>query len=122
MLSVYDLYDLHTILVNIRFFPENRVNKSVIKKVVDVLQGRYDSYDANKFRVALKEIDSLDKDELFAFAIVENIYCYFPFPFLKDQRGYTVLISACEQLLSAIYYKIKKKYMIWRIAYMICQL
>ena len=108
MLSVYDLYDLHSILVNIRFSPCNEMNKEIILKVIHVLKNR-DCNDANQFRIALQPINALYKDELYAFTSIENKYCYFPLPFLKDEKIYTILIKACEQLLMAICEKNEKK-------------
>ena len=51
---------------------------------------------------ALQSIYAVSQDELYAFTAVENKYCYFPLPFLKDEKIYMILIKACEHLLSAI--------------------
>lgn len=109
MISVYDLYDLHAILVNIRSSPSNEINKEVILKVINVLKNRDCSNDMNQFRIALQPIYALSQDVLYAFTSVENKYCYFPLPFLKDEKIYTVLVSACEHLLTAICAKNEEK-------------
>lgn len=108
MLSVYDLYDLHAVFVNIRFSPSNEMNKEVVLKVIDVLKNR-DCDDFNQFRKALCPIYASYRDELYAFTSVENKYTYIPQPFLKDEKIYTVLIKACEHLLTAICEENEKK-------------
>lgn len=105
MLSVYDLYDLHAILVRIRFSPEDAVNYDIMLKVIDVLtdnHNNFDNCDSNQFRFAIQSIKRLEKNDLYDFAYVENKYSYFPLPPLKDERIYAVLIRSCKELLFAI--------------------
>ena len=105
MLSVYDLYDLHAILVRIRFSPEDTVNHDVISKVIGVLTDNLnnsDDCDSNQFRSAIQSIKGLENNNLYDFAYVENKYSYFPLSSLKDEKIYTVLIHCCEELLCAI--------------------
>lgn len=109
MLSVYDLYDLHAIFVNIRFSPCNEMNETVILKVIDVLKNRDSIIYGNKFRIAIQPINALYQNELYAFTSSENEHTYYPIGYLKDERIYTVLIKACEQLLIAVREKNEKK-------------
>ncbi|MBE6592174.1 MAG: hypothetical protein E7646_09055 [Ruminococcaceae bacterium] len=105
MLSVYDLYDLHAILVRIRFSPDDTVNCDIILRVIDVLtdsRNNFDNSDSNLFRTALQLVNGLENNDLYDFAFVENKYSYFPLPPLKDERIYTVLIRSFEELLCVI--------------------
>lgn len=54
MLCVYDLYDLHSILVRIRSSPCNEMNKEIVVKVIDVLKNRECNNDVNQFILKLK--------------------------------------------------------------------
>lgn len=102
MLSIYDLYDLHAILIRIRFSPENTMNSEIILKVKDVLMNRCENSDSNQFRVALQSINDLKNEEAYDFIYIRNKYIYYPLPLLKDERIYAVLIRCCEELLHVI--------------------
>lgn len=105
MLNVYDLYDLHAIIVRMRISPEDAVNYDVMLKVIDVLtahRNNFDNCDSNQFRSAIQLINGLENNDLYDFAYIENKYSYFPLPPLKDEKIYTVLIRSCEELLYAI--------------------
>ena len=102
MLSVYDLYDLHAIYTGIRFLPSNEINEAIVQKTILVLKNRHLTCVSNPFRIALRPICVLDKNELYKFALIDNKYSYFPLPFLKNEKIYLVLIKACEELLSSI--------------------
>lgn len=109
MLSFYELYDLHAIFVGIRFSPMNAINEDILLSVIDVLKNRHNSDELNQFRVALQAISSRDTEVLYNFSLVENKYCYFPLPFLKDEKIYLLLIKACEKLLEAVNEKNQEK-------------
>lgn len=107
MLCVYDLYDLYAITVMVRFRPDNPVNVSVLEQVVNVLKD-CDSGCAgpNLFRAALRSVPGIDSqsdgDNLFSSLLTENTYSYFPIGSLKDEQVVRLLITAYEQLLSAV--------------------
>ncbi|MCQ2429388.1 MAG: hypothetical protein MJ192_03550 [Clostridia bacterium] len=103
MLCVYDLYDLYAITVTVRFRPENPVNVPVLEQVIGVLNDR-DRAGPNRFRAALRSVPGIDRDadSLFSALLTDNSYSYFPIGFLKDERVLRLLITAYEQLLSAV--------------------
>lgn len=105
MLCVYDLYDLYAITVAVRFRPENPVNVSVLEQVVEVLKN-CDCSGPNLFRAALRSVPGIDSqsdgDNLFSSLLTENTYSYYPIGFLKDEQVMCLLITAYEQLLSAV--------------------
>ena len=72
MISIYDLYDLHSILVGIRFAPQSRINKAVVSKAIEVLENRHKNNDFNQFRKAIHSIALLDDNKLYDWAEVEN--------------------------------------------------
>ncbi len=100
MLSIYDLYDLYAIFIHIRAFPEYELNNEILLKVLNVFESRHDIHDTNQFRIALRSISSLNKEN-FHFVYVDNTYVYFS-AFLKDEEIYAVLIESCECLLKAV--------------------
>ena len=102
MLSVYDLYDLHAILVRIRFSPDDAINYDIMLKVMDVLTNNRDNFDPNQFRLAIQSVNGLRNNNLYDFAYVENKYSYFPLSPLKDEKIYSVLVRACEEMLCVI--------------------
>lgn len=105
MLNLYDLYDLHAILVRIRFSPDDTLNYDIIRSVITVLidnNKNFDNCDSNQFRHAIQSLTELEHNDLYDFVYVENKYSYFPLPPLKDKRIYEVLIRSCEELLYAI--------------------
>lgn len=102
MICIYDLYDLHAIFTAVRASPLSKINADVISKCIGVLKDRRINNEINQFRTALRTIDLSDTQGLYGFALVENKYCYFPLPFLKDEKIYLLLIKACEYLLKAI--------------------
>lgn len=99
MLSVYDLYDLSRVLINIRAFPEYSLNKDIIKQALYVLSDRFDNHELNQFRTALMTVKGLD--ETYSFVQVQNVYTYFP-TVLKDENVYGLLISTLQSLSKAI--------------------
>ncbi|MDR1892232.1 MAG: hypothetical protein LBQ48_04420 [Oscillospiraceae bacterium] len=109
MIVIYDLYDLHYIFIGIRCFPNYELNGEVLLKVIDVLENRHSNNDFNQFRAALQSINSLDKEDYYKFAFVENKYTYFPLFFLKDENVYVILIEACKRLLEAVDEKNEQK-------------
>lgn len=98
MLSVYDLYDLHTLFVCIRSSPDDALNYNVIGKIINVLDNRYINNESNQFRVALQSIDQISTRDLYSFVFTKNKYCYYPLPFLDNERIYKVLINSCKEL------------------------
>ena len=100
MLNIYDLYDLYAIFISIRTFPEYELNGEVLLKVIGVLKNRHKNHSINQFRIALRSIESLDKNK-FYFVYVDNIYVYFS-SFLKDKTVYKILIACCECLFHAV--------------------
>lgn len=102
MICIYDLYDLHAIFTAVRSSPQSKINADVISRAIEVLKNRHINNETNQFRTALRTIGLLDTQGLYEFAFVENKYCYFPLPFLKDEKIYLLLIKACENMLKAI--------------------
>ncbi|HHU56537.1 MAG TPA: hypothetical protein GXZ48_07620 [Acholeplasmataceae bacterium] len=100
MLNIYDLYDIHAILINIRQNPEYELNKEVITKTINVLKNWQNNQKMNQIRTALQSISSLDI-EAYNFVYVNNMYTYFP-SYLKNENIYIMLIEALECLLIAI--------------------
>lgn len=102
MLNFYELYDLYSIFIEIRFSPDNAINSEVLLRVINILKNADNSDEPNQFRKAIQPICAYDEKKLFEFSLVENKYCYFPLPALKDRNIYLVLIKACEKLLDAV--------------------
>ena len=102
MISVYDLYDLHAILVRIRFSPKNTMNYDIVLKVIDVLTNKCENNDSNQFRIAIQSINGLENNDLYDFIYIKNKYSYYPVPPLKDENIYQVMISSCNELLRVI--------------------
>lgn len=102
MLCVYELYDLHMILVAIRSYPDASINSEVVSNIIAVLNNRTESDEINQFRKALQSVESIDRSGIYDFVFTENKYSYFPLPFLKDERIYAVLSAAFEELLLAL--------------------
>lgn len=100
MLNIYDLYDIHAILINIRQNPEYELNKEVVTKTINVLKNWQINQKMNQIRTALQSISSLDI-EAYNFVYVNNLYTYFP-SYLKNENIYIMLIEALECLLIAI--------------------
>lgn len=102
MLSVYELYDLHMILVAIRSYPDDSINRDVVSNIIAVLNNRTESDEINQFRKALQSVESIDRNGIYDFVFTENKYSYFPLPFLKDERIYEILFAALEELFFAL--------------------
>ncbi len=83
MLTCYELYDLHAVLVSIRAYPLYSLHEPVLDAVLDVLARQDRCHDLNQFRTAIAPLLSMDKSGLYAFCRVANIYTYFPEPPLK---------------------------------------
>ena len=77
-------------------------NKKIVIAIISVLKGSQKHFEANQFRKVLRTIDPLEKNRGLDFVYVDNKYCYYPAPFLKNEGIYAVLIEACEQLLIRI--------------------
>jgi hypothetical protein len=108
MLSIYDLYDLHAIFVNIRHFPDYELNETVLLNVIDVLNDQQNTMQFNQFRLSLGNIPSLKDEELYKFVFHKNVYTYYP-TVLKDDYIHKVLIESCNSLLNAVKEKIRDK-------------
>lgn len=102
MINVYDLYDLHAILVNIRSSVDDEVNYKVVINLISILEKRMYNHELNQFRNALKSIDKLKENKRYEFIFTENQYTYFPLPFLKNEVIYLILIDSCKELLNAL--------------------
>jgi len=100
MLNIYDLYDLHSIFVGIRFRPDYELNSLIVSKVIDVLNSRHINNECNQLRKAIRSIAHLDYS-LYGFSLTDNVYTYLP-SFLKDEKAYTLLDECCEYLLKVI--------------------
>ncbi len=108
MLSVYDLYDLHAVFVNIRQFPDDELNEAVLLNVIEVLTESRNTHQLNKFRLSLSNIPSLKEKELYKFVFYNNVYTFFP-KTLNDAYVYKILIEACNCLLKAVMEKYREK-------------
>jgi len=109
MLSIYDLYDLHAVLIRIRFNPENSINYDIVLRIKDVLVNKRNDNSSNQIRVELQKVDGLKDSGLYDFVYVENVYSYYPLPFLKDKTIYDILIDACNEMLCVIESKNSKQ-------------
>lgn len=102
MLSVYELYDLHFILIAIRSNPDSSLNKDIVLSVMSVLNDRAKCDETNQFRRSLQSIDSIKRNSVYSFVFTENVYSYYPLPFLTDEKIYAVLLAAFKELLSVL--------------------
>lgn len=102
MLSMYDLYDLHMILVAIRSYPDATINSNVVSKIIAVLNNRMESNEINQFRRELRAVETIEQIDIYDFVFFENKYSYFSLPFLKDERVYVVLLVAFEELTTVL--------------------
>ena len=99
MLSVFDLYDLYAVFVNIRLQPDFPLNAGIVDAVLDVLENRNESGVTNAFRAALRSVGDLG--EAYRFVQVDNVYPFVPRLF-KNPVYYDLLSVACQELLNAI--------------------
>ncbi len=102
MISCYDLYDIYAIFVNIRAYPENPINEKAIFCIIDVINNREENHDFNQIRTAIAPFLTLDNIGTYSFVTTQNVYTYFPYSFLKDEYIYSVLSSACNEMIKVI--------------------
>lgn len=98
MFTVYDLFDLHFIIVMVRSSPEDKENPEILSKVRDVISDYKKSQHHNVFRKALQTIPSLKGKAGYDFVFTENTYTYYPNGFLKDEEIYRLLYKALSEL------------------------
>ena len=99
MLSVFDLYDLHAVLINIRNSPSSSDNEAVVCQILHALnEVRFT--ELNQIRSSLSELDLQSKLE-YSFVYTKNVYPYVPF-YLKDTTSYQLLLDAFQHLLNVI--------------------
>ncbi len=101
MFTVYDLFDLHFIIVMVRSSPEGKENPEILSKVCDVISDYKNSQHHNVFRKALQTIPYLKGKEGYGFVFTKNIYTYYPVGFLKDEEIYKLLYKALSELKKA---------------------
>jgi len=99
MFCVYELYDLHMILVAIRSYPNASINSEIVSTVITVLEDRVSNVETNQLRKALQSVETIDENTIYDFVFTENKYTYFPLSFLKNESIYAVLFSAFKELL-----------------------
>lgn len=99
MLNTFDMYDLHSILVNIRTLPLYYLNPHIIAKIIDVLNDKDNNHDVNQIRKALKSIKSIN-EPIYSFVYTLNSYPYIPM-FIKESKTYDILIK-CFKTLSTV--------------------
>ena len=102
MIGVYDLYDMHLLLVAIRQYPSEPINERIIFNMINVLQNKAMDCDTNQFRKAIRSIESLEQKNIYDFVFVDNVYSYFSLTFLKNEYIYTLLTVALNELLEAV--------------------
>ncbi len=102
ILSRYDFYDIHSIIVAIRFKPQEKCNAELIQSAIDVLSASQigNEIEDNVIRKKIRTIESLDR-ELFGFAFVDNVYTY-GIHFIKDDFPYLFLKNAFKKLLKCV--------------------
>ena len=100
MLTIFDLYDLHQIFINIRNHADNVFNLEVVKCVMKIIKSKNSKGELNSFRVALRSIEHLD--EAYSFIWVSNYYTYIPY-FIKDDFVYDILLESCNEFLNVIH-------------------
>ena len=102
LLSRYDFYDIYSIIVAIRFKPNDAANAEIVRSVIDVLSTPQigNVIEDNIVRKKNRTIEPLDR-ELFSFAFVDNIYTY-GIQFIKDDFPYLFLKTAFDKLLKCV--------------------
>ncbi len=100
MINTYDLYDLYAVFARIRFHPDHPLNEAIMDRIISVLNDR-ESGELNQIRKAVQSAGKLQKDDIYSFAIVDNIYTYIPF-ILKDEAIYTILFFVCKEMKNVI--------------------
>ena len=109
MFNVYELYDLHRVLIAIRAYPEDPLNKAIVSNILTVLNQRFENHNFNQIRKALQSVDGICEKDIYDFVFTENSYTYFPLPFLKDEGVYAILCAAMEELVVSFEEKKPKK-------------
>lgn len=102
LLTNYDFYDIYSILIAIRFKPQNEYNAEIVRSVIDIFSSpqKGNNVDSNIVRKKIREIEGLDRD-LFEFAFVDNIYTY-GIRIIKEDYSYSFLKNAFDKLLKCI--------------------
>lgn len=97
LLDKYDLYDIHFLLVGVRFAPAAACNAEVIRTVMNILSSPQESntIEANIVRVALRGINGLDRE---SWIYADNIYTYGQ-RIIKDEFCYSFLARGFQLML-----------------------
>ncbi len=99
MLSVFDLYDLHAVLINIRNSPKSSDNEAVVCQILHALNEVHVN-ESNQIRSSLSKLNLQSKSE-YSFVYAKNVYPYIPFC-LKDSISYQLLLDSFQHLLNVI--------------------
>ena len=102
LLSRYDFYDIYSIVVAIRFKPQDKSNAELIQSMIDILSAPQigNGIEDNVVRKKIRTIETLDR-EFFRFAFVDNVYT-FGNQFIKDDFPYLFLKNAFDKLLKCV--------------------
>lgn len=100
LMDKYSFYDMHSVLVGIRFKPDNPCNAEIARAIYEVLSEpqKDNLVELNIIRKALAKIDSLD-DERFYWVHTENIYTY-GWKFIKEDLPYRILAGGFSKISS----------------------
>jgi len=86
-MSVYELYDIHSIIVHFRAYPDDAKIKDIAKAVKRLLdEPCEDGGGFNNVRRAISGIEGVDRERWY-WAFTENVYTYIP-GFIKNELHY----------------------------------
>ena len=99
MLNTFDLFDLHSVLINIRNDPDYIHNQNIVNAILSTINSDTSSFH-NLIRKAVSGVcDELPKE--YAFVYKENEYPFVPF-LLKNEEHIQILSYALSYLLNVI--------------------
>ncbi len=99
MLSIFDLFDLHAVFVNIRNDPNNTQNQKIVEAVLFSVNDT-DCISGNSLRKAIGSACT-DLPQEYAFVYAENNYPFIPF-LLKNENKRNLLSFCASYLLQVI--------------------
>ena len=99
MLNIFDLFDLHAVLVNIRNDPACSCNEEIVKSLISAMKDASSS-SYNSFRREINHNCPKLSDE-YAFVRVENAYPFVPL-LLKDRKKQALLLYCLSYLLDVL--------------------
>lgn len=100
MINTFDLYDIHTVFVNIRAYPKYNINDKILLNLLKLFNNihQYEGY--NLVRRSLRTLNITDYDE-FNFIYVDNYYTYIP-DIVTNIKIYEIFCCIFESMLQAV--------------------